>query len=68
MIIILIIGIVALVFGILLLLAPNSLIKLERQANKIVMTDPFFMKYRVIVGIGLLFASAYMIYQYIQYS
>jgi len=68
MIIILIIGIVALVFGILLLLAPNSLIKLERQANKIVMTDPFFMKYRVIVGIGLLLASAYMIYQYIQYS
>ena len=68
MIIILIIGIVALVFGILLLLAPNSLIKLERQANKIVMTDPFFMKYRVIVGLGLLLASAYMIYQYIQYS
>ena len=67
MIIILLIGIIALVFGILLLVAPNSLIKLERQANKIVMTDPFFMKYRVIVGIGLLVASAYMIYQYIQF-
>jgi|TARA_B100001079_G_C16106568_1_gene380726 hypothetical protein len=68
MIIILLIGIIALVFGILLLVAPNSLIKLERQANKIVMTDPFFMKYRVIVGIGLLMASAYMIYQYIQFA
>ena len=68
MIIILLIGIIALVFGILLLVAPNSLIKLERQANKIVMTDPFFMKYRVIVGIGLLVASAYMIYQYIQFA
>ena len=68
MIIILLIGIIALVFGILLLVAPNSLIKLERQANKIVMTDPFFMKYRVIVGIGLLAASAYMIYQYIQFA
>ena len=68
MIIILLIGIIALVFGVLLLVAPNSLIKLERQANKIVMTDPFFMKYRVIVGIGLLAASAYMIYQYIQFA
>ena len=68
MIIILLIGIIALVFGVLLLAAPNSLIKLERQANKIVMTDPFFMKYRVIVGIGLLVASAYMIYQYIQFA
>jgi len=68
MIIILLIGIIALVFGILLLVAPNSLIKLERQANKIVMTDPFFMKYRVIVGIGLLVASAYMIYQYLQFA
>ena len=68
MIIILLIGIIALVFGILLLVAPKSLIKLERQANKIVMTDPFFMKYRVIVGIGLLVASAYMIYQYLQFA
>jgi hypothetical protein len=57
-----------LVFGILLLAAPKSLIKLERQANKIVMTDPFFMKYRVIVGIGLLIAATYMIYQYIQFA
>jgi len=68
MIIILLIGIISLVFGILLLAAPNSLIKLERQANKIVMTDPFFMKYRVIVGIGLLVAATYMIYQYIQFA
>ena len=68
MIIILLIGIIALVFGILLLAAPNSLIKLERQANKLVMTDPFFMKYRIIVGIGLLVASAYMIYQYLQFA
>ena len=68
MIIILIIGIIALIFGIMLLIAPNSLLKLERQANKIVMTDPFFMKYRIIVGLGLLAASAYMIYQYIQFA
>tara|TARA_Y100000590_G_scaffold112823_1_gene128633 strand:+ start:312 stop:518 length:207 start_codon:yes stop_codon:yes gene_type:complete len=68
MVIILIIGILSLIFGLLLLAAPDSIIKLERQANKIVMTDPFFIKYRIVVGIGLLLAAAYMIYQYIQYG
>mgnify|MGYP001277701059 FL=1 len=68
MIIILIIGIVSLIFGILLLVSPNSIIKMERQANKIVMTDPFFMKNRVILGILLLVAAAFMVYQYFQYS
>ena len=68
MIIILIIGVVSLVFGILLLVSPNSIIKMERQANKIVMTDPFFMKNRVILGILLIGAAAFMVYQYFQYS
>ena len=68
MVILLIIGILSFVFGILLLISPRSIIKLERQANKIIMTDPFFMKYRIIVGISLLIAAAYMIYQYIQFA
>ena len=68
MVILLIIGILSFVFGILLLTSPRSIIKLERQANKIIMTDPFFMKYRIIVGISLLIAAAYMIYQYIQFG
>tara|TARA_B100001996_G_scaffold299929_1_gene240383 strand:- start:803 stop:1009 length:207 start_codon:yes stop_codon:yes gene_type:complete len=68
MIIILIIGIVSLIFGILLLVSPNSIIKMERQANKIVMTDPFFMKNRVVLGILLLAASGFMVYQYFQYA
>jgi len=37
---------------------------MERQANRLVMTDPFFMKYRIPIGSGLLVAAAYMIYTY----
>ncbi len=68
MIIILIIGIISLIFGILLLVSPNSIIKMERQANKIVMTDPFFMKNRVVLGIILLLAAAFMVFQYFKYA
>ncbi|MBJ13108.1 MAG: hypothetical protein CMG62_08565 [Candidatus Marinimicrobia bacterium] len=68
MVIILIIGIISLIFGILLLVSPNSIIKMERQANKIVMTDPFFMKNRVVLGIILLLAAAFMVFQYFKYA
>ena len=64
MIFILIIGIMTLIFGLLLLLSPNTILKMERQANRLIMTDPFFMKYRVPIGSGLLVAAAYMIYTY----
>ena len=53
-----------LIFGLLLLLSPNTILKMERQANRLIMTDPFFMKYRVPIGSGLLVAAAYMIYTY----
>ena len=64
MIFILIIGIMTFIFGLLLLLSPNTILKMERQANRLIMTDPFFMKYRVPIGSGLLVAAAYMIYTY----
>tara|TARA_B100000953_G_scaffold284888_1_gene265026 strand:- start:551 stop:760 length:210 start_codon:yes stop_codon:yes gene_type:complete len=64
MIFILIIGIVTLIFGLLLLLSPNTILKMERQANRLVMTDPFFMKYRIPIGSALLVAAAYMLYTY----
>ena len=64
MLFILIIGIVTLIFGLLLLLSPNTILKMERQANRLVMTDPFFMKYRNPIGSGLLVAAAYMLYTY----
>ncbi len=64
MILILIIGIVSLIFGALLLVSPGTVLKMERQANRLVMTDPFFMKYRIPLGCALLVAAAYMIYTY----
>ncbi|MAM97234.1 MAG: hypothetical protein CL701_01330 [Chloroflexi bacterium] len=56
------IGFIAVVFGSLLLFAPNSILSLERRANRIYMTDPTFMQYRVPFGIGLFFAALYIIY------
>ena len=64
MIFILIIGIITLIFGLLLLVSPNTILKMERQANRLVMTDPFFMKYRIPIGSALLVAAAYMLYTY----
>ena len=56
------IGLIAVVFGSLLLFASNSILSLERTANRIYMTDPTFMQYRVPFGIGLFFAALYIIY------
>jgi len=56
------IGLIAVVFGSLLLFAPNSILSLERRANRIYMTDPTFMQYRVPFGIGLFFAALFIIY------
>ena len=44
MIYILSIGTIAILFGILLLIAPNTVLSIEKRANKIYMTDPTFMK------------------------
>ena len=54
MIYIISIGAIAIFFGLLLLIAPNTILSIERTANKIYMTDPTFMQYRVPFGIGLL--------------
>ena len=56
------IGLIAVVFGTLLLFAPNSILSLERRANRIYMTDPTFMQYRVPFGIGLFLAALFIIY------
>ena len=68
MIYILSIGAIAIFFGGLLLTAPNTILSIERRANKIYMTDPTFMKYRVPFGIGLFFAAIYIIYSLINQS
>ena len=56
------IGLIAIVFGTLLLFAPNTILSLERRANRIYMTDPTFMQYRVPFGIGLFFAALFILY------
>ena len=68
MIYILSIGSIAILFGVLLLAAPNTILSIERRANKIYMTDPTFMQYRVPFGIGLFFAAIYIIYSLINQS
>ena len=67
MIYILSIGSIAILFGILLLTAPNTVLSIERRANKIYMTDPTFMKYRVPFGLFLLVSGIFMIYSIIGY-
>ena len=68
MIYILSIGSIAILFGVLLLAAPNTILSIERRANKIYMTDPTFMQYRVPFGIGLFFAAIFIIYSLINQS
>ena len=61
------IGGIAIFFGLLLLIAPNTILSIERTANKIYMTDPTFMKYRIPFGMFLLLSGAFMIYSSIGY-
>ena len=67
MIYILAIGAIGIFFGVLLLTAPNTILSIERRANKIYMTDPTFMKYRIPFGLFLLVSGAFMIYSSIGY-
>ncbi len=64
----LLIAIVAGIFGILLLVSPNTILIMEKQANKIYMTDTFFFENRVVIGIALLLASGFMIKTYLSFS
>ena len=61
-------SIIAGVFGILLLIKPNVILLAERKANKLYMTDAFFFKHRIILGIVLLGASVFMLRTYFLYS
>ena len=67
-IIFLLIAVVAGIFGILLLVSPNTILIMERQANKIYMTDTFFFENRIVIGIALLLSSGFMIKTYLSFS
>ena len=62
------IAIIAGIFGLLLLISPNTILTMERQANKIYMTDTFFLEKRIYIGLALLLASAFMIKTYFSFS
>ena len=61
-------SIIAGIFGLLLLIKPNVILLAERKANKLYMTDAFFFKHRIILGIVLLGASVFMLRTYFLYS
>ena len=56
------------VFGLLLLVSPNTILQAERHANKLYMTDAFFLKNRILIGIALIAASVFMVYTYSSFS
>ena len=62
------IGIVSLVYGVTLVFFPLGLLKIERHANKIYMTDDFFYNNKNIVGAVLCALSFYMIYTFMTLS
>ena len=64
MVIILGIGLISAVFGILLIFAPSIVLKAERQANRLFMTDTALIKHRIPIGIGMIFASGFLGYTY----
>lgn len=67
-VIFLVIAITAAIFGILLLVSPNTILQAEKQANKLYMTDAFFFKHRILIGIFLLLASGFMVRTYLTFA
>ena len=47
-----------------LVFAPNLVLRAERKANKLYMTDAALIKNRIPLGIAMLGASAYLGYNY----
>ena len=67
-IIFLYLSVIAGVFGLFLLIKPNMILIAERKANKLYMTDAFFFKHRIILGITLIAASIFMLRTYFTFG
>lgn len=62
-IIILLIAVIALIFGLLFLFSPQTLKKMNKKASQVISkTDESFLKNRVAVGVILIIASLIMFY------
>jgi len=57
-------SIIAGIFGALLLMKPDLILMVERKANKLYMTDAFFLEHRIVFGIVLIAASLFMLRTY----
>jgi hypothetical protein len=62
--VLLIFGILAFLTGILLLVAPKALLKAGEVLNRMLAIDDVIFSQRLIFGIFLLLAGAFMIYRY----
>jgi hypothetical protein len=51
----------------LLIISPNTILEIEREANRVIITDPFFIKYRYPLGVILLIGAFYMFYVYFSF-
>lgn len=61
--IILLIAVIALIFGLLFLFSPQTLKKMNKKASQVISkTDESFLKNRVAVGVILIVASLIMFY------
>ena len=67
-IIFLYLSVIAGVFGLFLLIKPNMILIAERKANKLYITDAFFFKHRIILGITLIAASIFMLRTYFTFG
>ena len=56
------VGIIALLMGIMYLVAPGALIKLGTLFNQIVSTDDKTMKYRISVGVVLIIVGFFFLF------
>ena len=54
-----IVGIISAVFGVLLIFAPDVILRVEEKANILYMTDTAFLKNRIPLGIAMLGISAF---------
>ena len=62
-IIIIIIAVIALIFGLLFLFSPQTLKKMNKKASQVISkTDESFLKNRITVGVILIIASLIMFY------
>jgi hypothetical protein len=62
-----IVGLMAVIMGYSFLFRPDFVRKLNQSGDRVVGTDHSFIQYRVIVGVGMLCAGAYIFFVGVQH-